>query len=254
MISRMRFGTTPVYAALATMLCLGMTTGAGAAIESSTAAPSAQRPIEELEQLAEIRVRGKSLAFEISDAEDDFFKLYNKLNKNGSYDISCGYMNFSGSLIRTRACVPGFLTSRPSYGGGGCSSYSEYTVIYDLNSSAPRYQSGGCFQGPAYTGPSAEALIMHRGADYVDHVIKIINSDQRLRAKVRNIDALYAELQRVQGRYDEVRGVRVVKARYVAPPRTHPIQRPRCRSTPLGIRWYFSGSAPHDPQDAVGCH
>jgi hypothetical protein len=68
---------------------------------------------------------------------------------------------------------------------------------------------------------------MHWGPAYVDHVIKVVNSDQRLKEKVRNIDALYAELQRVQGRYDEVHGVRAVRARYVAPPRTQPASRPR---------------------------
>jgi hypothetical protein len=231
MTRTMRSGTTHMYAAVAAMLCLGMATGAGAAIEASEAGKpatsAAQKPIEELEQLDEIRVRGKSLAFAISDAEDDFFKLYNKLNKDGKYDISCGYTSLSGSLIRTRACVPTFLTARPSFGGSGCGGSAEYFVINDLYGTAPRYQGGGCFHGPAFTGPSAEALIMHWGPAYVDHVIKVINNDQRLKEKVRNIDALYAELQRVQGRYDEVHGVRVVKARYVAPPRKQPTARPR---------------------------
>lgn len=231
MTSRMRSGFSQVHAGVATMLCLGMATAAGAAVEipatAAIAATAVQKPIEQLELLDEIRVRGKSLAFEISDAEDDFFKLYNKLNKNAQYDVSCGFMNLSGSMIRQRSCVPFFLTTSYTSApwGGGCS--TGYTVINDLYGTQPRYQSGGCFGGSGYTGPSTAALIMHKGADYVDNVIKVINSDQRLVAKVRNLDTLYAELQRVQGRYIEIKGVKAVRTRYVAPPRTQPTARPR---------------------------
>ncbi len=239
MTSRMRSGTSQLYAALAAMLCMGMATGAGAAIEPSAtatgAAPTAQQPVEELEVLDEIRVRGKSLARDISDAEDDFFKLYNKLNRNAEYDISCGQMSVNGSLIRTRFCVPGFLTafaSAPAYFGPSyvCNSSSAFRSGFDLNSSEPYYQGGGCFHAPMVTTPTAAALVMHKGEAYVDHVIDVINSDPRLKAKVRNLDALYAELQRTQGRYVQVHGIgpaRAMKVPYVAPPRTQPTQRPR---------------------------
>lgn len=226
MINRMQFRTSHVLVALAATLCLGMATGAGAAIEPAKDSPDAEarKPVEQLELLAEIRVRGKSLARTIADAEDDFFALYNKLNQVEDFDVLCGHMSVSGSLIMKRACVPAFLGYRaanPSLywpsgmGGGACNgSSSGMTAHFDGNSSQMVYEGGGCFSGPStFTslatapGPSLAAVAMHRRDAYVANILKVINSDASLVAKVHDLDALYQEMALTKGRFMKVRSV-----------------------------------------------
>jgi len=75
-------------------------------------APSAD-PQEHMQELDEITVHGKRLAQAIADAEDDFYQLYNKVDKDDKYHTSCVYLNIDpdhpSSGIKTRVCLPGFV-------------------------------------------------------------------------------------------------------------------------------------------------
>jgi hypothetical protein len=226
MIRRMRFGSTNLFAALAATLCLGMSTGASAAIEPANDSPNpdARKPLEQLEQLAEIRVRGRSLARTIADAEDDFFALYNKLNKVEDFDVLCGHMSVSGSLIMKRACVPAFLGSYAAnpilrWPGmpTGCGGWSRSGTVayYEGNSTQIVYEgTGSCFSPPAFSapssfpvGPSIDAVAMNKRGAYVANVLKVINSDARLVAKVHHLDTLYQEMELTKSRFIKVRSV-----------------------------------------------
>jgi hypothetical protein len=211
MIRRMRFGNT-ISLALATMLCLGMATASNAAIEPATTSagnPDALKPIEELEQLAEIRVRGKRLARRIEDAEDDFFKLYNQLNKDNQYDVLCGDLRLDGSLIIQRACVPRFIAdiARPTYSfstGTTCSFSTPYGVPTGMYQDT--MSSYHCYTAPLVPDrPPVVAVAMHKREAYLDNVVKVIKSDQRLLDKVRNLDSLYEEMLLAQNRFVKVR-------------------------------------------------
>ena len=225
MTSKMRSAAANVCAALAATLCVGMATSASAAVESAAGATAAKVPVEELEVLAEIRVRGRSLARSIEDAEDDFFKLYNKANTDEQYDVYCGHMSVDGSLIMKRACVPGFIadraprttTSYPTVIYSGCGSSFRSGSHYDINSS--------CFSVPQIVFPAnppvvtVAAVAMHKREAYVDNVLKVINSDPQLVAKVRHIDSLYAEMLLTQDR--------LIKVRATNPQKADPRLRPR---------------------------
>lgn len=49
-------------------------------------------------------------------SEDDFYKLYNKLNDDNLYDVRCSYEAPIGSRIKTHVCRPAFLLRALSRG------------------------------------------------------------------------------------------------------------------------------------------
>jgi hypothetical protein len=173
---------------------------------ASSAIASTQKPVEEID---EIWVQGERLSKSIVDVEDDFFKLYNKVNKKQDYDIYCGYMSLNrGSMIMTRVCMPAFVTyNMPSVtgfarsysfasAGGSCGQVSDGTI----------YSSGGCtasYYSTPYVPPSPPTglLLMERRADYAQNVLDVINSDQRLLQKYMHLIGLYEDMRQTQGRY-----------------------------------------------------
>lgn len=234
----MRLATVKLRLALATMLCIAAT-GAYAAADApaaaQTAAPgAAAQPGEPLEQLREVWVRGKRLVTAIADAEDDFFKLYNQLNRNSDYDITCGSVSMRpGSLIMVRTCMPQFIVDglraaravyAPNYSPvftGSTSCYGYMGGAYSgYNVNGDQYQTitgGGYSCQPAtapvflYVAPPAPpvgSLLLERGPAYTANVLQVINSDERLRSKYDHLVGLYHELEATQQRFVKTRGNR----------------------------------------------
>ena len=190
-----------------------------------------------LQELDEIWVRGKRLNRSIADVEDDFFKLYNKLNMEDDYDIHCGYASIDrGSMIMSRVCAPEFLAylARPtqvvSYYRPPVASTLCYTSFNDpsyYGFSGGAYSSSSCYSGGMAGGesyvvhagatinsPPPGLVLMERGPEYTAHVIKVINSDARLLEKYTHLVGLYDEMRQAQSRY--------VKVKADAPPRGSP--------------------------------
>src|SRR5688572_32632853 len=64
-------------------LSLGLTAAASAAAPApESAPPAAQQPAQQTTELDEIWIHGKRLAHRITAAEDEFFPIYNRVNKN----------------------------------------------------------------------------------------------------------------------------------------------------------------------------
>jgi hypothetical protein len=75
-------------------------------------APAAAPTEELLRELDEVVVRGERLQETIVRAEDEFFKLYNSVNKDDQYDVNCPFVNLTsdrGSRINSRVCLPVFV-------------------------------------------------------------------------------------------------------------------------------------------------
>ena len=210
--------------------------GVAAAAVSATSATGAsavspgQTPLQELD---EIWVRGKRLHRSIADVEDDFFRLYNKLNKEDDFDIHCGYASLDrGSMIMSRVCAPEFLAYlarptqsvsyyRPPVISSSCASYdASYSGFSAGNLMYTSCTSGMSFGGesyvvaPRYDGPPPGLVLMERGPEYTANVIKVINSDPRLLEKYTQLVGLYEEMRQTQSRY--------VKVMADAPPRGSP--------------------------------
>jgi hypothetical protein len=219
---------------LAAVVSVSVSNGAYAGADPLPAAGSppdtAEKPAKPIDELKEVWVRGKRLSQVIEDAEDDFFDLYNKLNKDSQYDVYCGSMSlYSSSMIMVRKCVPGFIAFNygdafgrvrytqfggASYGGFGYSdAYAGgYSRFGDWGSRPDMYFSGYADEyafGPAipvFAGPSSAEMLMSKRPAYAANVLKVVKSDPRLLEKVRALDGLYGEMQQVQGHYVKVKG------------------------------------------------
>jgi hypothetical protein len=208
--------------AVAAIASVALASGAQAAISDSpaveTSSDSAQKPVEQLDELDEVWVRGKSLSEVIEVAEDDFFVLYNKLNKDSQYDVHCGRMSLNnGSMIMVRKCVPGFIVYNYSNGlgqvsfgcnGGMVSGFSEGMSYSSFASGCSIGSAYGTSPPPSMAVPSAEQMLMAKGEAYGANIVKVVKSDPRLLEKVRSLDGLYKEMDMVQGQYVKVKGDR----------------------------------------------
>jgi hypothetical protein len=185
---------------------VGITAAASApAPELATAA--SQQPAQQITELDEIWVHGKRLADRITAAEDEFFPIYNRVNKNDDYDIRCGYTYLSAdSLIMSRLCVPGFLGK--NYGAP-----ATWGICYGT---FPAFRGGYalmriCTEG-GYEPPSVEFIVMAKSEDLRKNMTKVIGSDPRLRAMADHLGDLYLELNSVQRRYRGAKGVETKEA------------------------------------------
>lgn len=79
------------------------------AAESSTTseAESAARPLEQITVIGEQSFY--SLRLEIESAEEEVFGIFNELNSSDEMDIHCTHEVYTGSHMKVRDCMPGFL-------------------------------------------------------------------------------------------------------------------------------------------------
>lgn len=249
MNSRMQLRTRNFSLTLGVLLSLA---GAGTicaasdapAVPAVPAASAAATPAEQLETLQEVFVHGKKLATEISQAEDDLYFLYNRLNHDRDYDIVCGNMSLDrGSLITTRVCVPGFVadevavytpgpgmrgTSVPYYSGfgsgyGGCNGSQPIAVGTDLNGSA--FYEADCvpYGGTGYSassrsyspgfGASTIASIQDAGLGQA-RAAQLVTPQRRKAYADHVMDVIHSDLRltkiatRLVGLYQEMDSVR----------------------------------------------
>lgn len=204
------------FLAVLPALFLGLTGGVAIAAEASVAgevASVATPPaVEDLIELDEVWVRGKSLTRLIEEAENALFARYNELNTNDSYDVHCGdAVLYRGSLIMTRTCVPGFLAGRAmsrrySRAGGG-----DYTpqiamapsvTCYGLPSVGSGdggvYFEGGCYGSlPGYSGgyPSYGSYYGGTGSSWDSYYASFGGmgavSDRQLDASMMQLEAVH---------------------------------------------------------------
>lgn len=181
----------------------GAVQSAGKSMAATAVEPAS---VEVLEELAEVWVHGKRLSDDIETAEDDFFRLFNKKNRNALYDIHCGTMSlYHGSMIMRRTCVPGYITvySTPAYsyaptplffGGivcsGGCDTWSGSYYSY--------------IPPPPMPSPPVGLLNMQYSEKFIDNLLNVINGDPQLLQRAWHIEGLYHEMLQVQLRYADI--------------------------------------------------
>lgn len=183
------------FVAIATLLLLAAGAARAAAPTPQATAPDAASG--ELQQLDEILVHGEAVRNRIADAEDQFFQLYNKLNKNDDYDTSCVFVNMdSQSKIKSRVCIPGFFADALAdqlYFMMECQAPQSQT---EPDGTTTDFSPGAC-----YTPPSPQVVLDKRARDYSNNLMKVINSDPRLKNMAGNLDQLYTELLGIQQKY-----------------------------------------------------
>jgi hypothetical protein len=238
----MRNGMTNTRSRLVALLCIGaagLAAGAAEPAAPAAAAPASppatqSRPDEELDQIV---VRGESIIKAINDAEDNFYDLFNKVNTDDDYDTQCVYLELSPtSRIASRVCIPGFMADAmedqvtfaaqclPPFSdfdanGNGRISREEaqgnpdlYSLFFTLDASRDgnlvageylewaRWSAAGCFHPPP-----PQLVLMERSKQWAVEMMKVINSDPRLKEQAGHLDDLYRELRQVQTKYTKVR-------------------------------------------------
>jgi hypothetical protein len=216
MIRKTRPSSRNLALAFATLMSLALASGTCAAASQSAAPPppraATQQFVQPTQELEEIWVHGKSLVERINEAQDDFFPLYNKANKNDDYDIKCGYARLNPeSMIMSRTCLPGFLGKdygAPPMFTGVC--YGEYYASAGEGSSfmSPTFTTGPCIDG-GYDPPTPAFISMAKSADLQRAMTKVISSDRQLLAKAAHLGELYKELESTQQRFRKVKGIEV---------------------------------------------
>lgn len=200
---------------LVIVLSLSMMSGAWAAdAPAATADSAAAQPAEQLEELEEVWARGKSLAQEIREAEDSFYAVYNKVNRNESFRITCGEMSLHpGSMIMRRICVPGFAaiayrSSYPTTVYSSCNTSglatNQHGVLQSLTST-PSCMGAWSVSGLAMGNLSMRDLVAARAKELAVHMMMVINSDARLKDMAGQLDDLYLEFNSTRVRYNEVK-------------------------------------------------
>jgi hypothetical protein len=209
-------------------------------------APPAQAEV--LEQLDEILVRGKRLRQVIIEAEDEFYELFNEVNQDEDYDTSCPTLNVNverGAARNTRVCLPGFMATAMADWAVSkveCTDYTSHDTNMDgrmsydeapdhsksrwslLDRNGDRFLSAieyaddlqamtvACRQPPP-----PQLVLMERTRDWYQHMLKVTNSDPRLKNMAGRLDDLYRELMVEQSRLVQAKALQDENAPRAAP-------------------------------------
>jgi hypothetical protein len=197
MTSRTHSGTTGLRLTLMVLLSVVAAVAGAAAAPAPPApvmTPATARPEEPLEQLDEIVVRGESVIKAINDAEDNFYALFNQVNKDDDYDTHCVYLNIdpdnANSTIKSRVCLPGFVAD----------AMADYAVFRACDGESDPQKKTTCFQPPP-----PQLVLMERSNRWAVEMMKVINSDPRLKEQAGHLDDLYRELRTVQRKYTQIK-------------------------------------------------
>lgn len=225
---------------------------------AATSVPASAAPAtraEVLEELDEILVRGKRLKQVIIEAEDEFYELFNEINEDEDYDTSCPSLNINperGGAITSRVCLPGFMATAMADWAVSkveCTDYSSYDTNMDGRMSydeSPDHaktrwslldRNGDRFLSPIEYAddmqaavvacrqpPPPQLVLMERTRDWYQHMLKVTNSDPRLKKMAGHLDDLYQELMEEQARLVQARTLQDENAPRAAPnlgPRVH---------------------------------
>jgi hypothetical protein len=211
-------------------------------------------------ELDEILVHGKRLQQRIIEAEDEFYKLYNQINKDDDYDTNCAMLNLSadtGSRLNSRLCMPVFVANAvadytvwrrqcipPLDGFDEFScldrnrderlSRQEASVRPSLDAqfmmldadhngylSRDELPEEGMGGVPGYMPPPPELVLAEGTEKWFQHTMNVIRSDPRLQEMAGKLDELHAEMNAMRRRVVEIEQERVANA--------PPVKRPKVR-------------------------
>ena len=234
---------------LATRICcITLAVGIAGAMPAIGQAASADGPTGQLEapqaaseapllELEEVLVHGKRLQERIVEAEDEFYKLFNQVNKDDDYDTNCALLNLSadsGSRLNSRLCLPVFVAEaiadytvfrrncQPPLDG-----FDEFSCLdrndderlsmqeasvrpqldaqffmldADRNSYLTRDEvpQEGMGAPPAYMPPPPELVLAEGTQKWYAHTMKVIQSDPRLQEMAGKLDEMHLEMNQTR--------------------------------------------------------
>jgi hypothetical protein len=251
MISQTRFAAgLALWLVAAVPIPMVAEAGTAAVVSTVPQKSAVQVPVDELEELDEIWVRGRITANRVAATENRVFRLYNRLNKDNRYDVHCGDMGLTrDSMIMTRTCLPNFVIDaslRVSFAGQGRIStdlcvgqnHDHSIGMGQWNHMDPclavnrQYGTRDFSYAPSYY---AGTTAVSRGTPeqrtmYAENVLRVMQSDPELQEMARGLARMYLEMDRIKARYVKVRedklaaqkAARAVKTSSTSPRRTAP--------------------------------
>lgn len=216
---------------------------------------------EPMMELDEILVHGKRLQERIIEAEDEFYKLFNQINKDDDYDTNCAMLNLSadsGSRLNSRLCMPVFVANaiadytvfrrqcQPPLDG-----FDEFScldrndderlnrqeasvrpsldaqfMMLDADSngylSRDELPEEGMGGAPGYMPPPPELVLMEGTDKWYAHTMSVIRSDPRLQEMAGRLDELHLEMSETRRRVAQIEGERAANAPPVKRGRARP--------------------------------
>jgi hypothetical protein len=165
-------------------------------------AMATEKPAEQIDELEEVVVIGGRLYDRIVKAEDKLFKLYNELNEEDDFDTNCANVPIDrDSRLEQRFCMPVFFADAKAEQVR----LSQYCLsLQEKDEEGVVIANGVC-----YEPPSAEQLFFHRRSDYVDNMLKVINSNPDLVKLAQEVEALHRERAQHENRFEQLRAIKV---------------------------------------------
>jgi hypothetical protein len=153
---------------------------------------------EVIQELEEVVVEGGRLYDRIVKAEDRFFKLYNELNKEDDFDTNCAFVPIDpDSRMEQRFCMPAFFADAKA---------EQVRLSQYCLSLVERDEEGQVLsEGACYEPPSAELIFFDRRTAYVNNVLKLIDSDPRLKDMASELDTLHRQRDSLARKYDDIK-------------------------------------------------
>jgi hypothetical protein len=184
----------------------------------------------ELDELDEVLVWGRRATVLIADLEDDYYKRYNKLNKDKRYDVHCSYINTDpdnpGSALRSRICMPEFvIDAMVDWAQGRCEipdftslDLNKDNVLSEAEAAGNKQLLDQVFEmdtnrdrritfveflerpeavNPVacYQPPSPEQVLMAGTDKWYAQMMKVTSSDPQLLEMASNLGTLYGQLR-----------------------------------------------------------
>jgi len=146
---------------IAALLLVGLPIPAGAAV------PADVQDSPEQQSLDEVLVQGTQLwklRQQMIRVEDEFYALYNELNKDKDFDVHCHTEAPPDRIIKERVCRVAYYEDAQAL---------EAQALLD-----------------GHSAPPADMVAEARNADFERHFLQVVNSDPRLLKLVREREAL----------------------------------------------------------------
>jgi hypothetical protein len=201
------------------------------------------KPVEELMELDEVKVRGKIVANAVITVEDRLFRLYNKLNTDNRYDVHCRDVRIRDRLGLLRVCKPEFLAvyAPATFQPASINNWNwPYSEVYSCDGGRSGVDANGNMismstcQGGYYSNysrtytpfpgtyapfPAPPVLVpAERIAEYKQNMLRVLNSDPELHAMATQLAGMYHEVDRIEARHaalqEEKRAIQ--KAKFLA--------------------------------------
>lgn len=177
-------------------------------------------PAVNLEELEAVVVHGQKFEEEVLESESRFYGLYNQLNANDDFDVSCDYFWWEdrservfGPGVARRGCVPMYFveavadnfswlaamsrcaTPSSNVGSYRIQSWDGGAVGYEpyVGSMSSTFSTGTCSAVYAPAPPHAQQSYLSRRADFVANLVQVMRSDVGLRELAFEADSLAGE-------------------------------------------------------------